>query len=339
MSIIAYKWENSKLYLLDQRLLPLQEHWLELIKSDMVVDAIKNMSVRGAPLIGISAAYACVLAAREVANYPLDWRDIFTTKLNKLANARPTAVNLIWAINLIRKKTQDASLDNLYQICLNLAEEIAKQDLKNNQKMAELGTNLISKNLDRGNQVMTLCNTGALATAGLGTALGVIRKAWSDDIISKVHINETRPWLQGSRLSAWEMQKEGINYSLNVDSAAAWVLQNNPISWIIIGADRVSANGMVANKIGSLNLAVLAKHYGVKFMVVAPQSTFDKNWKKAEDLKIEQRDSTEVLRIGEHQIGLPETQVYNPVFDIVPANLIEVIVSETGCFSYFQSTR
>lgn len=339
MSIIAYKWENSKLYLLDQRLLPLQEHWLELIKSDMVVDAIKNMSVRGAPLIGISAAYACVLAAREVANYPQDWRDIFTTKLNKLANARPTAVNLIWAINLIRKKTQDASLDNLYQICLNLAEEIAKQDLKNNQKMAELGTNLISKNLDRGDQVMTLCNTGALATAGLGTALGVIRKAWSDGIISKVHINETRPWLQGSRLSAWEMQKEGINYSLNVDSAAAWVLQNNPISWIIIGADRVSANGMVANKIGSLNLAVLAKHYGVKFMVVAPQSTFDKNWKKAEDLKIEQRDSTEVLRIGEHQIGLPETQVYNPVFDIVPANLIEVIVSETGCFSYFQSTR
>lgn len=339
MSISAYKWENSRLYLLDQRRLPLTEAWLELIKSDMVVDAIKNMVVRGAPLIGISAAYACVLAAQEVANYPEDWRSIFVTKLNKLANARPTAVNLNWAINLVRKKTKEASLENLYKICLKLADDIAAKDLKNNHKMAELGANTIAKSLDRGTQVMTLCNTGALATAGMGTALGVIRKAWADGIISKVHINETRPWLQGSRLTAWEMQKEAIDYSLNIDSAAAWVLQENPISWIIIGADRVSANGMVANKIGSLNLAILAKYYGVKFMVVAPQSSFDKNWNKVEELKIEQRDASEVLRIGDYQIGLEDAKVFNPVFDLVPANLIEVIVSETGCFSYFQSTR
>lgn len=339
MSILAYKWENSKLYLLDQRLLPLSEVWLEFTKSDLVVDAIKKMVVRGAPLIGISAAYACVLAAREVENYPNDWRDIFTTKLNKLANARPTAVNLIWAIGLIRKKTQDANLENLYQICLNLAVEIARQDLKNNQKMSELGTNIIAESLERGTEVMTLCNTGALATGGIGTALGVIKKAWHEKLITKVHINETRPWLQGSRLTAWELEKEGVNYSLNIDSAAAWVLQNNPISWIIIGADRVGTNGMVANKIGSLNLAVLAKHYGVKFMVVAPQSTFDKSWKKQEDLKIEQREAQEILRIADRQIALEQTKVFNPVFDIVAPNLIEVIVSETGCFSYFQTNR
>src|SRR5690606_9968372 len=260
-----------------QRLLPLQEVWLDHADVGAVVNSIRDMVVRGAPAIGITAAYGVVIAARHrLAENPQHWQQLLQTDFEALAASRPTAVNLFWALDQMKialDKLNDAQ-DPVAQL-LAEAKRIHEADLAANHTMGHLGANLIRQSSLPARGVITHCNTGSLATGGYGTALGVIRSAWKAGLIDQVYADETRPWWQGSRLTAWELMKDGIPVILQADSVAASLMQQGRVSWVIVGADRITANGDVANKIGTYSLAVLAKHHGVRFMVVAPTTTFD----------------------------------------------------------------
>ena len=319
-------WQNDKLYLLDQRKLPQERTFIELEKAIDVAEAIKNMVVRGAPAIGITAAYGVVLAAK--AAYAVDannWQTVIDNDMQVLAKARPTAVNLVWALE--RMKGCFAKIvDNPVPILLKEATLIHKEDVAANHKMGDLGAGLLPKDC----RVLTHCNAGALATGGYGTALGVIRSAYNMGKLSKIYANETRPWLQGSRLTAWELLQDKIAVTLLADSAAAALMQQNGIDWVIVGADRITANGDVANKIGTYSLAVLARQHNVKFMVVAPTSTIDMNLSDGSQIVIEERGMEEVLTIAGQRIGANGATAWNPAFDVTPASLVDVIVTEKG---------
>ncbi|MBM7060837.1 S-methyl-5-thioribose-1-phosphate isomerase [Pseudomonas sp. UL073] len=326
----AIEWRDGFLYLLDQRLLPLEERWLAFDSAAAVADAIHDMVVRGAPAIGISAAYGVVLGARARLAAGGDWRAALEEDFTRLAESRPTAVNLFWALNrmrerLARLKAKDDPLAALEAE----AVEIHQSDREANLTMAQYGVELIRKHQGNPQNILTHCNTGALATGGFGTALGVIRAAWLDGLIERVYADETRPWLQGSRLTAWELAGEGVPVSLNVDSAAAHLMKTQGITWVIVGADRITANGDVANKIGTYQLAVCAMHHGVRFMVVAPSSTIDMSLESGEDIPIEERAGSELLEMGGRRVAA-EVAAVNPVFDVTPADLIDVIVTERG---------
>ncbi len=319
-------WQNDKLYLLDQRKLPQERTFIELEKAIDVAEAIKNMVVRGAPAIGITAAYGVVLAAK--AAYAVDannWQTVIDNDMQVLAKARPTAVNLVWALE--RMKGCFAKIvDNPVPILLKEATLIHKEDVAANHKMGDLGAGLLPKDC----RVLTHCNAGALATGGYGTALGVIRSAYNMGKLSKIYADETRPWLQGSRLTAWELLQDKIAVTLLADSAAAALMQQNGIDWVIVGADRITANGDVANKIGTYSLAVLARQHNVKFMVVAPTSTIDMNLSDGSQIVIEERGMEEVLTIAGQRIGANGATAWNPAFDVTPASLVDVIVTEKG---------
>ncbi|ARU90669.1 S-methyl-5-thioribose-1-phosphate isomerase [Pseudomonas sp. M30-35] len=326
----AIEWRDGRLYLLDQRVLPFEELWLAYENAAEVALAIKSMVVRGAPAIGISAAYGVVLGARQRIKEGGDWRTALEADFQVLADSRPTAVNLFWALNrmrdrLARIKPEDDALAVLETEALGIHES----DREANLTMAQLGVDLIRKHQGNLQNLLTHCNTGALATGGFGTALGVIRAAYLDGLVERVYADETRPWLQGSRLTAWELANEGIPVSLNADSAAAHLMKTRGITWVIVGADRITANGDVANKIGTYQLAVNAMHHGVRFMVVAPSSTIDMDLESGEDIPIEERDGSELLEVGGHRVAAGVDAV-NPVFDVTPADLIDFIVTEKG---------
>ena len=326
----ALDWREGGLYLLDQRLLPQQEIWQRYETSTEVAQAIAQMRVRGAPAIGIAAAFAVVLAAQQHFVNGGDWQAGLEADFTELAASRPTAVNLFWALQKMRDclvvAVQHAeSLAVLEQQAL----DILNADREANLSMAQLGLEVIKRANATPQQVMTHCNAGALATGGFGTALGVIRAAHAAGLLTCVHVNETRPWLQGSRLTAWELVGEQIPSLLNVDSAAAHVLQQGEITWVIVGADRITANGDVANKIGTYQLAVLARHHQVKFMVVAPSSTIDMQLSSGVQIPIEQRQGEEILALAGQRVAA-QIDAYNPVFDVTPAELIDVIVTERG---------
>lgn len=328
--VIAIDWRDDALYLLDQRILPFTETWLAYESAAGVAEAIRSMVVRGAPAIGISAAYGIVLSARLRIAAGGDWMAALEEDFQLLAGSRPTAVNLFWALNRMRERLQRLKKGEQPLTALEAeARSIHLSDREANLTMAQLGSDLIRKHQGNLQAVLTHCNAGALATGGFGTALGVIRAAHLEGMIERVYADETRPWLQGSRLTAWELASNGIPVTINADSAAAHLMRTKGITWVIVGADRITANGDVVNKIGTYQLAVAAMHHGVRFMVVAPSSTIDMEMASGEDVIIEERDPLELLEVGGERVGA-DVEAFNPVFDVTPADLIDVIVTEKG---------
>ncbi|MCB1602722.1 MAG: S-methyl-5-thioribose-1-phosphate isomerase, partial [Xanthomonadales bacterium] len=280
--------------------------------------------VRGAPAIGIAAAYALVLTARVIADRSeQERRAEFAAVAARLRAARPTAVNLMWAIDRMLER---CGADPDPARVLAEAEAIDAEDLAANYRMAMTGAGFIGQ----GSGVLTHCNTGSLATAGLGTALGVIRAAFAQGKLSQVYAGETRPWLQGARLTVWELLQDQIPACLIGDSAGAWLLAQGKVQWVIVGADRICANGDTANKIGTLSLAVAARHFGARFMVVAPTSTVDFGTADGSAIHIEERDPRELTEYAGVRVAAPGVAAWNPVFDVTPASLIDVIVTERG---------
>lgn len=325
-SVTAIKWQDNHLKLLDQRLLPHQVAWLDITNTEETVAAIRDMVVRGAPAIGITAAYGIVMAARaRFALSPEKWQASILADLELLRDARPTAVNLAWAIDRMTGIINGIEGDPVPRL-LAEAKAIHEEDIAANQRMGELGSELIAP----GKGVLTHCNAGSLATGGYGTALGVIRSAWKQKRIDAVYADETRPWLQGARLTAWELIEDGIPTSLVVEGAASALMASGRIGWVIVGSDRIAANGDVCNKIGTSNLAIIARYYGVKFMVVAPVSTCDPAMPSGQEIPIERRDQNEILSLGGQRIAAAEASAWNPVFDITPASLVDAIVTEKG---------
>lgn len=322
----AVTFRGQQLDLLDQRKLPFVQEFVSCRTADMVAQAITDLVVRGAPAIGIAAAWAVVLAARERAGLSSQQARIqMQPVLAQLNAARPTAVNLAWALARMQDVLAEADDDWLARIHAE-AEAIEREDLLANRHMGELGAALIEP--DSG--VLTHCNTGSLATAGFGTALGVIRAGVAQTRIRQVFATETRPWLQGARLTAWELQQDGIEATLIADSAAAHLMSTGHVQWVVVGADRIAANGDVANKIGTCQLAIVARHFGVKMMVVAPWSTVDMSVANGAAIPIETRDPAELLSYGGVRTVANDIKAYNPVFDVTPAVLIDAIVTEHG---------
>jgi methylthioribose-1-phosphate isomerase len=315
-AVQAIQWLDDHLRLLDQRLLPQQEAYIDCHSAEDVARAIHDMAVRGAPAIGIAAAYGLAMALRKDVHS-------YDQAEQVLARSRPTAVNLGWALARMRrihKVTPRAS------VMLAEAKRIHEEDLAQNLKMAEIGAGLLPPK----SRVLTHCNTGALATGGHGTALGVIRTAHGQGKLAQVYATETRPWLQGARLTAWELQKEKIPAQLVADGAVAYLMAQGKVDWVIVGADRIAANGDTANKIGTYALAVAAKQHGVKFMVVAPSGTFDLKCPDGGHIPIEERTATELTEFRGLPVAPAGVAAYNPVFDVTPASFITALVCEKG---------
>jgi methylthioribose-1-phosphate isomerase len=321
----AILWQDDTLYLLDQRELPLREVFVACRTAQDAADAIRAMVVRGAPAIGIAAAYGVVLAARE-CKAAETWPACLADALERLAASRPTAVNLFWALDRMRAAAQAADAADPVPALLETARALHAQDRADNRRMGGFGAALIGQRT----AVITHCNTGGLATGGWGTALGVIRSAHAAGLIETVYADETRPWLQGARLTAWELVRDGIPVRLMADSAAAARMAAGGIGWVIVGADRIAANGDVANKIGTYALAVAARHHGVKFMVAAPTATIDPSTPDGSAIPIEQRAGDEVLQCAGQRTTVEGAEAWNPVFDVTPAGLVDYIVTERG---------
>lgn len=317
-SVRALAWREDRLELLDQRLLPHEERWIRCTSASDVARAIRDMVVRGAPAIGIAAACGMALAARAGADLEAAAAD--------LGRARPTAVNLHWALARMQRVAFETAPAARAQRLADEAEAIRAEDLAANRRLGELGAAALG---DAG-AVLTHCNTGALATAGFGTALGVIRAGWARGRVTEVLVCETRPWLQGSRLTAWELAREDIPARVLCDGAAAAAMAHGGVRWVVIGADRVVANGDTANKIGSYGLAVLARFHGVGFMVAAPTSTIDTATPDGAGIPLEERAANEVLAWAGQRVAPEGARSWNPVFDVTPAALIDVLVTERG---------
>ncbi|MGE0810830.1 MAG: S-methyl-5-thioribose-1-phosphate isomerase [Immundisolibacter sp.] len=325
-AVTALRWHSGALDLLDQRRLPAEQTWLRCASAGAVADAIRDMVVRGAPAIGIAAAYGVALAARDAYAAAGDgWRGAIAADMAYLRAARPTAVNLAWALDRMARQFADIAGDP-ERALLAEARAIHDEDVAANHAMAAHGAALI----DPGSRVLTHCNTGALATGGHGTALGVIRTAHAQGRIAEVFVDETRPWLQGARLTAWELQQEGIPARLVVDGAAAWLFARLRPAWLIVGADRIAANGDTANKIGTYTAALAARAHGAKVMVVAPLSTFDPVTPDGAAIEVEERPAQELTQLAGQPVAPAGFAAWNPVFDVTPAGLIDVIVCEHG---------
>jgi len=325
-TIRAVAYADGVLRLLDQRRLPSEEVYLDCRDAAAVAGAIRDLVVRGAPAIGIAAAWGVVLEGQSlVASGARVSAGSLEPALQQLNAARPTAVNLAWALRRMRTIAASEPGDAVAALTAE-ARRIQDEDLAANRHMGELGADLIAD----GSGVLTHCNTGSLATAGFGTALGVIRAGYSSGRIARVFAGETRPWQQGARLTMWELARDHIPATLIADSAAAHLMKSGAVRWVIVGADRVAANGDVANKIGTYQLAIAARHHGVRFMVVAPSSTVDMHTSDGSAIEIELRDPGELLGLGGQRHVVEGADAWNPVFDMTPASLIDAFVSERG---------
>lgn len=324
------EWVNGKLRFLDQTKLPLEESYCEADDVNVIADAIKRLAIRGAPLIGIAAAYAVALGSlRTKKNDTKSVREYLTDVMNHLASTRPTAVNLFWALKR-QQRVVDAwkgeSLFVLRQQLLEEAKQIHREDAEMCERISSFGVELLSSS----STVLTHCNTGSLATGGRGTAAGIITKAWELGRLKHVYIDETRPLLQGARLTAWEMEKLNIPATLIIDASAAFLMQKGKIDAVLVGADRIAMNGDVANKVGTYNLAVLANHHGIPFYVAAPVSTIDFNTESGDAIPIEERNGREVAETMGTRIAPENVAVYSPAFDVTPNELITAIVTNEG---------
>jgi methylthioribose-1-phosphate isomerase len=307
------EWKDGALMLLDQRALPGRTEWLRLTTWKQVRDAIRDMAVRGAPAIGVAAAYGMALAAQSEAD--------FEAARGGLAASRPTAVNLFWALDRV-----SALRDRSFESVLAEAQAIEREDVAMNQAIGRHGAALVPP----GARVMTVCNTGSLATAGHGTALGIIRTAFAEDKVSHVYACETRPRQQGLRLTAWELAHDGIPFQCIADGVAASLMRAGRVDIMVAGADRIAANGDTANKIGTYMLAVCARHHGIPFVIAAPTSTLDPSLSSGDEIPIEERDASELTMIEGFQIAPAGCPVFNPAFDVTPGELITAIVTEKG---------
>ncbi len=325
---IRFDLDSMTLFLLDQRYLPAREEFHPCTTSDACVHAIKEMVVRGAPAIGVTAAWACVLALTEVRHLE-NWEEELATRLDTLQKARPTAVNLRWAVERMRS-IQDRYLSGapseLLSHWLWEAQNIQNEDIRICQRIGKIGAACIPQWA----AIMTHCNAGALATAGYGTALGVIRAAWEAGKDIRVIANETRPFLQGARLTAYEMVEDGIPVTVACDNACGLLMHRGLVTCVVVGADRIAANGDTANKIGTYAVAVLAKAHNVPFYVAAPLSTIDPRLHNGDAIPIEVRPAQEVTHIGDTHICPGGISVYNFAFDVTPADYISGIITEAG---------
>jgi len=323
-------WNDDHISLIDQRRLPLQVRRLECRELEEVISAIKDMAIRGAPAIGIAAAMGLALGAHSIAAEDYEaFRSRFLEMARTMALARPTAVNLAWAVNRMEtviEEMQGRSIDEIKEALRRTSQDMLDHDVEINRSIGHYGSTLIPD----GAAILTHCNAGALATGGYGTALGVIRAAHEAGRDIRVLVDETRPLLQGTRLTAFELMEEGIPATVIVDSAAGYLMRKGMADLVIIGADRIASNGDTANKIGSYQLAVLAKENRIPFYVAAPLSTFDHSLKNGDHIPIEERDPQEVVTLAGRQLAPRNVRAFNPAFDITPASYISAIITEKG---------
>lgn len=334
-SVFPVVWQDDHLVLIDQSRLPLEYDLVRISRCDDLAIAIKEMIVRGAPAIGVAAAYGMVLGAREIQTRD---RDQFLVQLDtiahKIKDTRPTAVNLFWAVDRMLKVARQTigPVEHLPQAMLAAAQQIQTEDLRTCHEIGDHGLAALPKTPEK-LRLLTHCNAGALATAGYGTALGVVRSAWRDDRLERLYADETRPRLQGARLTAWECVEEGIPITLITDSMAAHCMQQGLIDAVVVGADRIAANGDTANKVGTYSVALVAQAHGIPFFVAAPLSTVDFSLSEGSQIPIEQRDPKEIYQIGETPICPDGVSFYNPAFDMTPAPLITAIITEHGAIA------
>jgi methylthioribose-1-phosphate isomerase len=322
------EWRDDRVVMIDQRKLPLEEVYVECRTEEEVARAVETMVIRGAPAIGVAAAYGVALGVMQ-ADPTAEVDREFDRISRRLARTRPTARNLFWALERMKRVYEENRLLPCGALGLRLlreAQAMDEEDVETNRKIGVFGKDLI----EDGDSILTHCNAGGLATAGYGTAIGVIRAAFEQGKKIHVFVDETRPFLQGARLTAWELRELGIPMTLITDNMAGWLMKKGEVKRVITGADRIARNGDAANKIGTYSLAVLARHHGLPFYVAAPLSTFDFGLRTGEEIPIEERPGDEVRRAGGCAITLPDTPVRNPAFDVVPARLISAIISERG---------
>lgn len=323
-------WKEQVLHLIDQTLLPAELKIVECHTYQEVADSIKTMKVRGAPAIGVAAAYGLVLAALRFAGTETgEMLEELKKAKEVLAQTRPTAVNLFWALERMERVWQkygNRDVKTLQTVLEKEAQAIDEEDRAMNRRIGAFGNDLIPPQA----RILTHCNAGALATAGYGTALGVIRAAQEAGKEVQVYADETRPLLQGARLTAWELMQDNIPVTLITDSMAGYLMQQKKIDLVIVGADRITANGDVANKIGTYSLAVLAKYHKIPFYVAAPLSTIDMALRAGEEIPIEERYHDELKYLGDIQLAPKNVKVYNPAFDVTPSSLIAAIITDQG---------
>ncbi|MFH7030488.1 MAG: S-methyl-5-thioribose-1-phosphate isomerase [Heteroscytonema crispum UTEX LB 1556] len=328
-------WHNDSVSLIDQTRLPNEYTFVEISRSEDMAQAIKIMIVRGAPAIGVAAAYGMYLGAREIET---DNRDEFLHRLEEVAqmlgSTRPTAVNLFWAISRMMKTAYESigTVDEIKKTLLYTAQTINAEDLQTCQAIGDNGLKVLPSTPEK-LTILTHCNAGALATAGYGTALGVVRSLWREGRLTRVFADETRPRLQGAKLTAWECVQEGIPVTVITDSMAAYCMKQGLIHAVVVGADRIAANGDTANKIGTYSLALVAKAHNIPFFVAAPLSTVDFELSDESQIPIEVRNPEEIYQVGDTLLTPVGAEFYNPAFDVTPAELITGIITENGAFT------
>lgn len=324
----AIEWRKDRLIMIDQRKLPGEEVYVECTDYNQVAEAVEKMIIRGAPAIGVAAGFGValgLLGVEKEENLDEEFERIF----KRLERTRPTARNLFWALERVKRtfeKNKCLSLLQLKQRMIQEAMDIEREDVETNKKIGFFGKDLLKD----GQSILTHCNTGSLGTAGYGTALGVIRAAFQEGKKIQVYADETRPFLQGARLTCWELDRENIPVTLITDNMAGYLMQKGMISLVVTGADRIARNGDTANKIGTYTMAVLAKEHGLPFYIAAPLATIDFNLAEGSEIPIEERNPQEVREIGGRCVTLPHVKVQNPAFDITPAKYISAIITENG---------
>ena len=338
MAVKTIEWKDDRVILLDQRLLPHKEVYRVCRDYQEVAAAIREMVIRGAPAIGVAAAMGTALGALTVPDKIFDRE--FEKIVSTLGKTRPTAVNLFWALQRMREvysRHRSSGIASVRRALKDEALTIYREDIAANKQLGRYGATL----LRNAKQIMTHCNAGALATAGYGTALGVIRALKESGHQFEVYVNETRPFLQGARLTAWELKKEKIPATLVTDNMAGYLMQKGKIDAVVVGCDRVAANGDVANKIGTYTIAVLAKRHNIPFYVAGPTSSIDINCASGKDIPIEQRDPKEVSHIFGKPLAPKGTKVFNPAFDVTAQDLVSAFITERGVINppYQQNIR
>lgn len=328
--IKTISWTDGTVVMIDQNALPLKEEYLSCRSYVDVIAAIKDMTIRGAPAIGVAAAMGIALGMQDHRiSSKEDMQATFYRICDEFSRARPTAINLFWAIERMKRRFEEksgASVDVLKTALVKEAKKICEEDIAVNHRIGMHGRKIIKD----GDGILTHCNAGALATAGYGTALGVIRAAWKEGKKFHVFVDETRPVLQGARLTSWELMRENIPATLITDNMAGLLMKEKKVNLVIVGADRIAANGDFANKIGTYSLAVLAKEHHIPFCVAAPLSTIDIKTKSGQDIPIEERRGEEVLCICDTRIAPYGMKAYNPAFDVTPNRFVTFIITEKG---------
>ncbi|HCY76018.1 MAG TPA: S-methyl-5-thioribose-1-phosphate isomerase [Ignavibacteriales bacterium] len=324
----SIKFIDDHLSFLDQTKLPLHEVYIETDDYERIAVAIERLELRGAPLIGISAAFALALSFKNISS---NHEEHFNKVYNRLAKTRPTAVNLFYALDRMKKVFEAiGDYSKSYQSLLDEAKAIYDYEVHCSNKIGEHGFNIFTKK----SNILTHCNTGALATAGFGTAFAVIKKAFDEGYVNHVYADETRPLLQGLRLTSYELEKNGIPFTVQTDSMAAVLMQQGKVDLVITGADRIALNGDSANKVGTYNLAVLCNYHNIPFYIAAPSTTIDRKIPTGGDIEIEYRNGSEILAINGNQIADPKLKTFSPAFDVTPAHLIKGIITEEDIYFF-----